>query len=196
MDLLENIYREVGFEDHRDSPLLTVYKRISVLKAVCHLGNKDCVNHCLRKYYEWMHQPNPDINNPCVLKIACDLFFPFPNRQTFATIFQNSFISISPNLKSTVYCTAIKYGDETEWDFAWERFQKATVASEKEILLSAMGCSRVPWILARYLENAMSDEYGIRKQDAFRVFISVADNVIGQPIAFDYMRNNWAKMKS
>ncbi|XP_050068381.1 aminopeptidase N [Anopheles maculipalpis] len=167
MDLLENIYREVGFEDHRDSPLLTVYKRISVLKAVCHLGHKDCVNHCLRKYYEWMHQPNPDINNP-----------------------------ISPNLKSTVYCTAIKYGDETEWDFAWERFQRTTVASEKEILLSAMGCSRVPWILARYLENAMSDEYGIRKQDAFRVFISVADNVIGQPIAFDYMRNNWPKMKS
>ncbi|XP_035901975.1 aminopeptidase N [Anopheles stephensi] len=167
MDLLENIYREVGFEDHRDSPLLMVYKRISVLKAVCHLGHKDCVNHCLRKFYEWMHQPNPDINNP-----------------------------ISPNLKSTVYCTAIKYGDETEWDFAWERFQKATVASEKEILLSAMGCSRVPWILARYLENAMSDEYGIRKQDAFRVFISVADNVIGQPIAFDYMRNNWPKMKS
>uniref|UniRef100_A0A182NCK3 Aminopeptidase N n=1 Tax=Anopheles dirus TaxID=7168 RepID=A0A182NCK3_9DIPT len=167
MELLENIYREVGFEDHRDSALLTVYKRISVLKAVCHLGNKDCVNHCLRKFYEWMHQPNPDINNP-----------------------------ISPNLKSTVYCTAIKYGDETEWDFAWERFQKATVASEKEILLSALGCSRVPWILARYLENSMSDEFGIRKQDAFRVFISVADNVIGQPIAFDYMRNNWPKMKS
>uniref|UniRef100_A0A182R8C8 Aminopeptidase N n=1 Tax=Anopheles funestus TaxID=62324 RepID=A0A182R8C8_ANOFN len=167
MDLLENIYREVGFEDHRDSPLLTVYKRISVLKAVCHLGHNDCVNHCLRKYYEWIQQPNPDINNP-----------------------------VSPNLKSTVYCTAIKYGDEKEWDFAWERFQKATVASEKEILLSAMGCSRVPWILARYLENAMSDEYGIRKQDAFRVFISVADNVIGQPIAFDYMRNNWPKMKS
>ncbi|XP_052891874.1 aminopeptidase N [Anopheles moucheti] len=167
MDLLENIFQEVGFEDHRDSPLLTVYKRISVLKAVCHLGHNECVNHCLRKYYEWMQQPNPDINNP-----------------------------ISPNLKSTVYCTAIKYGDEKEWDFAWDRFQKATVASEKEILLSALGCSRVPWILARYLENAMSDEYGIRKQDAFRVFISVADNVIGQPIAFDYMRNNWPKMKS
>uniref|UniRef100_A0A182W2Z0 Aminopeptidase N n=1 Tax=Anopheles minimus TaxID=112268 RepID=A0A182W2Z0_9DIPT len=167
MDLLESIYREVGFEDHRDSPLLTVYKRISVLKAICHLGHNDCVNFCLRKYYEWMQQPIPDINN-----------------------------HISPNLKSTVYCTAIKYGEEKEWDFAWERFQKATVASEKEILLSAMGCSRVPWILTRYLENAMSDEYGIRKQDAFRVFISVADNVIGQPIAFDYMRNNWPKMKS
>uniref|UniRef100_A0AAG5CSS6 Aminopeptidase N n=1 Tax=Anopheles atroparvus TaxID=41427 RepID=A0AAG5CSS6_ANOAO len=166
LELLENVYKEVGFEDHRDSALLTVYKRISVLKAVCHLGSKDCVNHCIRKYYEWMHQPNPDINNP-----------------------------ISPNLKSTVYCTAIKYGDETEWDFAWERFQKATVASEKEILLSAMGCSRVPWILTRYLENSMSDDFGIRKQDAFRVFLSVADNVIGQSLAFDYMRNNWPKMK-
>ncbi|ETN63471.1 protease m1 zinc metalloprotease [Anopheles darlingi] len=167
MDLLENIYNQVGFEDHRDDPLLTVYKRISILKTVCHLGSKDCVNHCIRKFYEWMHEPNPDINNP-----------------------------VSPNLKSTVYCTAIKYGDETEWNFAWERFQKATVASEKEILLSSLGCSRVPWILTRFLENSMSDEYGIRKQDAFRVFLSVSDNVIGQSLAFDYMRNNWLKMKS
>ncbi|XP_052869863.1 aminopeptidase N [Anopheles cruzii] len=166
MELMENIYNQVGFEDHRDDPLLKVYKRISVLKAVCHLGSKDCVNHCIRKYYEWMHDPNPDINNP-----------------------------VSPNLKSTVYCTAIKYGDETEWNFAWERFQRATVASEKEILLSALGCSRVPWILTRYLENSMSDDYGIRKQDAFRVFLSVSDNVVGQALAFDYMRNNWQKMK-
>ncbi|XP_035779782.1 aminopeptidase N-like [Anopheles albimanus] len=167
MDLFENIYNQVGFEDHRDDALLTVYKRISILKTVCHLGSKDCVNHAIRKFYEWMHEPNPDINNP-----------------------------ISPNLKSTVYCTAIKYGDEMEWNFAWERFQRATVASEKEILLSALGCSRVPWILTRFLENSMSDEYGIRKQDAFRVFLSVSDNVIGQSLAFDYMRNNWIKMKS
>lgn len=110
--------------------------------------------------------------------------------------FRLNFHSISPNLKSTVYCTAIKYGDEMEWNFAWERFQRATVASEKEILLSALGCSRVPWILTRFLENSMSDEYGIRKQDAFRVFLSVSDNVIGQSLAFDYMRNNWIKMKS
>ncbi|KFB52686.1 AGAP013001-PA-like protein [Anopheles sinensis] len=166
LELMEKIYAEVGFEDHPGNDLLVVYKRISVLKALCHLGSKDCVNNCIRKYYDWMQQPNPDINNP-----------------------------ISPNLKSTVYCTAIKYGDETEWDFAWERFQKATVASEKEILLSAMGCSRVPWILTRYLESSMSDESGIRKQDAFRVFLSVADNVIGQSLAFDYMRNNWSKLK-
>lgn len=166
LHLLKPIYAKVGFEDPKDSPLLTVYKRVDVLTAACHLGYRDCVSKCVQKFYEWMHEPHPDINNP-----------------------------VSPNLKNIVYCTAIKYGDQAEWDFAWERFQKTTIASEKETLLSALGCSRETWILTRFLEYSMTDEYGIRKQDVFRVFIAVSNNVIGQPIAFSYIRNNWKKMK-
>lgn len=166
LHLLKPIYEKVGFEDSKDSPLLTVYKRVDVLTAACHLGYKACVSKCVQKFYEWMHQPNPDINNP-----------------------------VSPNLKNIVYCTAIKYGDQAEWDYAWERFQKTTVPSEKETLLSALGCSRETWILTRFLEYSMTDEFGIRKQDVFRVFLAVSSNVIGQPIAFSYIRNNWKKMK-
>lgn len=103
--------------------------------------------------------------------------------------------SISPNLKSLVYCNAIKYGDQTEWEFAWEQFQKTSVPSEKEILLSALGCSREPWILRRFLERALTDEFGIRKQDVFRVFAAISNNVQGQPIAFDFIRDNWQKLK-
>ena len=94
-----------------------------------------------------------------------------------------------------VYCNAIKHGDQTEWEFAWERFQKTTISSEKEILLSALGCTREPWILRRYLERAMTDEYGIRKQDVFRVFASISNNVQGRSIAFDFVRDNWKKLK-
>lgn len=64
LHLLKPIYAKVGFEDHKDSPLLTVYKRVDVLTAACHLGYKECVNKCVQKFYEWMHEPNPDINNP------------------------------------------------------------------------------------------------------------------------------------
>lgn len=94
-----------------------------------------------------------------------------------------------------MYCTAIKYGDQKEWDFAWERFQRTTVSSEKEILLSALGCSREAWILTRYLERSLTDEYGIRKHDLFRVFAAVSSNVLGQPIAFNFIRLKWEIMK-
>lgn len=94
-----------------------------------------------------------------------------------------------------VYCIAIKFGDEKEWDFAWERFVKADVASEKEILLSAMGCSREPWILTRFLERSLKEEYGVRKHDVFRVVGSVSSNVLGQPLAFNFLRTNWYFLK-
>lgn len=52
-------------------------------------------------------------------------------------------------MKRLVYCTAISVGGEDHWDFAWERYLKATVSSEKEIILSALGCTRITWLLAR-----------------------------------------------
>lgn len=82
-----------------------------------------------------------------------------------------------------------------EWDFAWERYQKTIVSSEKEIILSAMGCSRETWILTRYLQRSMDPTSGIRKQDVFRIFGAVSSNVLGQPIAFNFIRNNWKTMK-
>lgn len=82
-----------------------------------------------------------------------------------------------------------------EWEFLYERFLKASVSSEKEIILSALGCSREPWILRRYLERSMSDKHGIRKQDVFRVFAAISTNIIGQPITFDFIRDNWKRMK-
>lgn len=56
---------------------------------------------------------------------------------------------ISPNLKGIIVCTAIREGGEEEWDFAFSRYTKSNVASEKAILLSSMTCSRQPWILSK-----------------------------------------------
>ncbi|XP_050699388.1 aminopeptidase N-like isoform X2 [Eriocheir sinensis] len=98
---------------------------------------------------------------------------------------------ISPNLKSTVYCHAIAAGDEEEWNFAWEQYLTANVGSEKNRLLSAMGCTKHTWILSRYLEMAFSSESGIRKQDAFRVFGRVASNEVGRPLAWAFLQDRW-----
>ncbi|XP_017329198.1 alanyl (membrane) aminopeptidase b, tandem duplicate 1 [Ictalurus punctatus] len=97
---------------------------------------------------------------------------------------------IHPNLRSTVYCRAIATGGAREWDFAWSRFNNATIAIEADKLRAAMACSTTPWILNRYLKYTL-DPSKIRKQDATSTIIYVANNVVGQPLAWDFIRANW-----
>uniref|UniRef100_A0A673IHW1 Aminopeptidase n=1 Tax=Sinocyclocheilus rhinocerous TaxID=307959 RepID=A0A673IHW1_9TELE len=97
---------------------------------------------------------------------------------------------IKANLRSTVYCSAIAAGGEGEWNFAWEMFENATIASEKDKLRAALACATEPWLLNRYLKYTLDPEK-IRKQDATSTIISIASNVVGQPLAWDFVRANW-----
>ena len=56
---------------------------------------------------------------------------------------------IDVDMKSTIYCQAVRNGDEDEWDFAWERYMKSNVATEKRSLLGGMSCSKEIWLLNR-----------------------------------------------
>uniref|UniRef100_A0A669B8U1 Aminopeptidase n=1 Tax=Oreochromis niloticus TaxID=8128 RepID=A0A669B8U1_ORENI len=98
---------------------------------------------------------------------------------------------ISPNLRTTVYCSAIAEGGAVEWDFAWKMYKSATIASEAEKLLYALSCTKQPWLLNRYLEYCL-DPTMIRKQDATFTINYIAGNPIGQPLAWDFIRANWA----
>uniref|UniRef100_A0ABM5EX44 Aminopeptidase N n=1 Tax=Pogona vitticeps TaxID=103695 RepID=A0ABM5EX44_9SAUR len=97
---------------------------------------------------------------------------------------------IPPNLRSSIYCSAIKTGGEEAWDFAWEMFKNATVVVEADKLRSALTCSKEPWILQRYLQYTL-DPSKIRRQDATSTITSIASNVIGQSLVWDFVRANW-----
>ncbi|XP_021941452.1 aminopeptidase N [Zootermopsis nevadensis] len=165
LGLLENLYKHTGFTDNPNDPQLTVYKRVNILSWACSLGHEDCVRNSVLQFQNWRSSPDPDRSNP-----------------------------ISANLKNVVYCTAISVGGQDEWDFAWQRYRKTNVGSEKDILLGALGCSRETWILSRYLDRAVSEKSGIRKQDAARVFAAVASNSVGQPLAYSFLRNKWFRV--
>uniref|UniRef100_A0A8C6W192 Aminopeptidase n=1 Tax=Nannospalax galili TaxID=1026970 RepID=A0A8C6W192_NANGA len=94
---------------------------------------------------------------------------------------------IHPNLRSTVYCNAIAQGGEDEWEFAWEQFRNATLVNEADKLLSALACSNQVWILNRYLSYTLNSEY-IRRQDATSTIVSIASNVVGQSLVWDFVR--------
>ncbi|KAM9460800.1 aminopeptidase N-like [Clarias gariepinus] len=97
---------------------------------------------------------------------------------------------IHPNLRSTVYCNAIAAGGVEEWDFCWTMYKKATVAAEAVKLRSALSCAKQPWLLNRFLGYTLDPEK-IRKQDASGTIGSISSNVLGQPLAWDFVRANW-----
>ncbi|XP_032119707.1 aminopeptidase N [Sapajus apella] len=100
---------------------------------------------------------------------------------------------IHPNLRSTVYCNAIAQGGEEEWNFAWEQFRSATLVNEADKLRAALACSNQVWILNRYLSYTLNPDL-IRKQDATSTIISIANNVVGQTLVWDFVQSNWKKL--
>uniref|UniRef100_A0A7N8WQQ4 Aminopeptidase n=1 Tax=Mastacembelus armatus TaxID=205130 RepID=A0A7N8WQQ4_9TELE len=98
---------------------------------------------------------------------------------------------IHPNLRAIMYCNAIAAGGAEEWEFAWLQFKNASIATEAEKLRSAMACTKQPWLLNRYLEYTL-DPNMIRKQDATSTIVYIANNVIGQSLAWDFVRAQWS----
>ncbi|NWW57313.1 AMPN Aminopeptidase, partial [Ifrita kowaldi] len=102
---------------------------------------------------------------------------------------------VPPNLRSAIYCSMVATGGEEAWNFLWDRFQEAPVVSEADKLRTALACSPHPWILSRYLEYTL-DPTKIRKQDATSTINSIASNVVGQSLAWDFIRGNWKTLFS
>ncbi|XP_018426986.1 PREDICTED: aminopeptidase N-like [Nanorana parkeri] len=96
---------------------------------------------------------------------------------------------IHPNLRNAIYCNAIAKGGIEEWNFAWQEYKKTDNAQEADKLRAGLACSKEPWILNRLLEYALDGT--IRKQDAISTVSNVANNAVGQTLAWDFVRAHW-----
>uniref|UniRef100_A0A8C8HM82 Aminopeptidase n=1 Tax=Oncorhynchus tshawytscha TaxID=74940 RepID=A0A8C8HM82_ONCTS len=100
---------------------------------------------------------------------------------------------IHPNLRMTVYCSAIAAGGAAEWDFGWDMFKTATIASDADKLMSSLACTKDHELLNKYLRYTL-DSDKIRKQDATSVIVYISSNVQGQTLAWDFVTQNWEYM--
>jgi len=102
---------------------------------------------------------------------------------------------INPELRQTTYCTAIKYGDKREWDFAWRMALNATTVQHRDVLLSALGCSREAWILTRYLWKSLDPHLvGLPRRDGAKILFAVASTAAGRTVAFDFLHNHFDEL--
>lgn len=95
--------------------------------------------------------------------------------------------SIPIDLRRVVYCNAIKHGREKEWNFLWKQYLRSNVASEKSMIIGSLACSRQVWLLARYLDWSLNATSGVRKQDSFLLFGSVARSDSGFELAKTFL---------
>ncbi|XP_025079132.1 aminopeptidase Ey-like [Pomacea canaliculata] len=97
---------------------------------------------------------------------------------------------ISPEVRDTVYCTALRKGSVDDWDFLYERFQTEANVHEKNRLMNQLACSSQLWILSRLMDRAVL-KGEVRAQDAISVLSGVIQNPIGTSLAWQFVRNNW-----
>ncbi|CAG9772964.1 unnamed protein product [Ceutorhynchus assimilis] len=166
ISILRDFYIELTFKESSNEDPTRVLNRMEIIDYACKLGLKDCVLQAVQQFQNWRNSANPDKEN-----------------------------LINPDLRQTVYCTAISDGGQEEWEFAWNRYLNTNVATDKEILLTSLACSKDIWILSRFLERSLTENSGIRKHDIARVFASVSENPVGHDLAYRFMKINWDRIR-
>ncbi|KAM4808225.1 aminopeptidase Q [Rhinophrynus dorsalis] len=111
--------------------------------------------------------------------------------ELYATWMLNStYNGIPHSIRNVIYCYAIAEGSEKEWEFAWNMFNKSEDKIEADFLIHGMSCTKEPWLLRRYLQNAL----GIDPSSALDIFLCVIRNDIGRHIAWEFLKENWQRI--
>ncbi|XP_058812404.1 glutamyl aminopeptidase isoform X2 [Topomyia yanbarensis] len=100
---------------------------------------------------------------------------------------------IHPDVRSVVYYYGVQKASFEDWQKVKQRFREETDANEKTKLMSALAAFPDARVLADFLEEVW-DSTLVREQDHLSCIQNVAANKIGEPVAWDHVRQNWDKL--
>ncbi|XP_073818650.1 aminopeptidase A-like [Musca autumnalis] len=99
-----------------------------------------------------------------------------------------------PDLREVVYYYGMqRIGKQQQWDELWRIFVAEENASEKLKLMYGLAGIREPWILKSFIDLAWNEEY-VRSQDYFTCIQYIAANPVGEPIVWEFIRENWSTL--
>ncbi|XP_055638577.1 aminopeptidase N-like isoform X2 [Toxorhynchites rutilus septentrionalis] len=118
---------------------------------------------------------------------------------TSLELFQHWFVSelntIPLDLRSIVYCTAIRESTRLEWDFLWERYRDPNVvSSERFAIAEGLACTRDAELIESLLRWSVDEESPIRLEDTTVIFDAIAEQPEGNDIAKQFLFDNIDKM--
>lgn len=99
--------------------------------------------------------------------------------------------TVSTNLRLLVYRYGMQNsGNETSWNYMFEKYQETSLAQEKEKLLYGLASVKNITLLDRYLKYIYNTSL-IKSQDVFTVLRYISYNTYGKTMAWDWIRLNW-----
>ncbi|XP_058660044.1 glutamyl aminopeptidase isoform X2 [Ammospiza nelsoni] len=99
--------------------------------------------------------------------------------------------TIPANLRLIVYRYGMQNsGNETSWNYMFDKYQETSLAQEKEKLLYGLASVRNITLLDRYLKYIYNTSL-IKSQDVFTVLRYISYNTYGKTMAWDWIRLNW-----
>ncbi|XP_010007436.1 PREDICTED: glutamyl aminopeptidase [Nestor notabilis] len=98
---------------------------------------------------------------------------------------------IPANLRLLVYQYGMQNsGNETSWNYMFEKYQETSLAQEKEKLLYGLASVKNITLLDRYLKYIYNTSL-IKSQDVFTVLRYISYNTYGKTMVWDWIRLNW-----
>ncbi|XP_077988222.1 aminopeptidase N-like [Glandiceps talaboti] len=197
IEMMQYLYKEEDYMPWQSFAADQYYTKYMLWRSATYAMYEKYVRHQMSNNYDTMGWEFDYFNEDTdyyrrldTLRISCD--YSHPGCVESASAQYKEWMDnpddnkIETDMRSNVYCTAIRYGGEVEWKFAYER-QKED-GDERGRLQSAMACSRTPWNLQRYMEEALEGtEFSASTTIAY-----VRDNSgLGFDLAWDFTLQNF-----
>lgn len=99
---------------------------------------------------------------------------------------------IPADLRSIVYCTVVREGSRTEFDFLWTRLENELIASETLNLLTGLACTEDSSLIVWFLDQHLMNDSAIRDQDISWSIANVArSSSLGNQLVWNWIRDHW-----
>ncbi|XP_075161911.1 aminopeptidase N-like [Haematobia irritans] len=139
-----------------------------IAEWACTMEIDDCIHSAQQQFQEWKHSQNPDEENP-----------------------------IDVDMRHIIYCMAIRYGNQSDWKFLWQRYRK-TSSQEDEMfrIIKGLSCSRDSTLLSKFLVSIYIKGFEIGDYDDFVAFQAIALSEVGADVAREYFFHNLESLKA
>ena len=101
---------------------------------------------------------------------------------------------IPVNLRGVVYGLAAESGGQKEFEQLVKMYKASGHHEEQDRIGRAMGRFRDTKVLKQVIDFALGPK--VRTQDSPSIFIQVARNFYGRPIAWEYLKKNWKEIEA
>ncbi|NWH17545.1 AMPE aminopeptidase, partial [Grus americana] len=143
--------------------------RASVLDFACSMDDTESLNNASQLFEQWLQGKTG--KNIQVLFL---------------------YFSVPANLRLLVYRYGMQNsGNESSWNYMFEKYQETSLAQEKEKLLYGLASVKNITLLDRWYLKYIYNTSFIKTQDVFTVLRYISYNTYGKTMTWDWIRLNW-----